>query len=304
MPDDVAPDLASELDLDLRKLRYFAVVAEELHFGRAADRLHMGQPALSRQIRALEADLQIRLFERSSHGTALTAAGAQLLGDARVVLDDAVRVRRRLERFRTGHRSLTVGVMPGLLATSAAAAFERQVPGCRVAVVRLGWANQLDAVRTGAVDIAYAREVSADVGLTVQDLLDEPRDVVLPRHHDLAGRGRITPADLRDDLLLQDPSVAPEWVAVASAVMRRRSSGGAAADTVEEKLELVAAARGFVVLPHSTTAAYRRPDVVVVPAEGFSPSRVSLVWLAAQQDDLRDRFVAVATRHAAESLAG
>ena len=66
-------------DLDLRKLRYFVAVAEELNFGRAAERLHVGQPALSRQIRALESDLGIALFERDSHGTTLTDAGAQLL---------------------------------------------------------------------------------------------------------------------------------------------------------------------------------------------------------------------------------
>jgi DNA-binding transcriptional LysR family regulator len=79
---------------------------------------------------------------------------------------------------------------------------------------------------------------------------------------------------------------------------------GAAADSVEEKMELVAAGRGFVVLPHSTTAAYRRPDVTVVASTGFSPSRVCLVWRAGERDELRDRFIDAAVAQTANALAG
>lgn len=291
-------------DLDLRKLRYFVAVAEELHFGRAAERLHMGQPALSRQIRALESDLGVALFERDSHGTALTAAGAQLLDDAPAVLRSASVIRQRLDRHRFADRALSIGVMPGLLATSAAARFEVDVPGCRITITRLGWSSQVEAVRSGAVDVAYAREVGPSAGLRTRDLLEEPRDVVLPAGHPLSALAQVAPTDLRDVQLLQDPAVAPEWVAVAAPERRRRSAAGPAADTVEEKLELVAAGRGFVVLPRSTTAAYRRPDVVVVPSTGFSPSRVALVWRADERDPVRDRFIAAAVDQAHRTLAG
>ena len=220
------------------------------------------------------------------------------------MLHSASLVRQRLDRHRFADRSLSIGVMPGLLATSAAARFEAEVPGCRVTITRLGWSSQIEAVRSGAVDVAYAREVIPAPGLHSRDLLEEPRDVVLPVGHPLSALTRVAPTDLQAVLLLQDASVAPEWVAVASPEMRRRSAIGAAADTVEEKLELVAAGRGFVVLPRSTTAAYRRPDIVVLPSSGFSPSKVSLVWRADERDAVRDRFIAAAVDQAHRTLAG
>ncbi|BDZ49722.1 LysR family transcriptional regulator [Frondihabitans sucicola] len=291
-------------DLDLRKLRYFVAVAEELNFGRAAERLHIAQPVLSRQIRALEDDLHIALLLRDSHGTTLTGAGAQLLIDARIVLDDASLIRRRLARFQHSDLELLVGVMPGLLATRAISDFQDDVPGCRVNVIRLGWNNQVDSVRSGAVDVAYARDLPELPGLVVRELVQEPRDVVLPIGHRLASQSSITPSDLRNELLLQDAAVAPEWLAEASPSRRRDAAAGPAADTVEEKLELVAAGRGFIVLPRSTTAAYRRPDVVVVPAVAFAPSRVCLLWRADDLDPIRDRFITAAIGQTENALAG
>ncbi len=106
-------------DLDLRKLRYFIAVAEELNFGRAAQRLHIAQPVLSRQIRAFESELGAQLFIRGSSGTQLTSAGAQLLQDAKVLLDDAQALRQRLAQAAGRSVTVTVGVMAGLRATSS-----------------------------------------------------------------------------------------------------------------------------------------------------------------------------------------
>ncbi|MGQ4444735.1 LysR family transcriptional regulator, partial [Streptomyces violaceoruber] len=94
------------MDLDLRKLRYFVAVADRLHFGRAADALHIAQPALSRQIRALEQDLGASLFTRDSHGVTLTDAGRQLLDDAGPLLASAHAVRRRVSVAERGGRRL------------------------------------------------------------------------------------------------------------------------------------------------------------------------------------------------------
>lgn len=289
-------------DLDLRKLRYFVVLAESLNFGRAANELHIAQPVLSRQIRALESELGIRLFDRDSRGTALTEAGQQLLESGKSILATATALQLRLAALAAPVRSLTVGVMPGLLATAAAAAFESVHPSCRVVVRRVGWDDQLDTVRNGTADIVYARDAEPDDELDVTPLLQESRDVVLPLGHDLAAHMRITPEDLRDVLLLQDVAVAPEWRSAATPRMRREAARVERAVTVEEKLELVASGRGFVILPHSTTAAYRRPDVVIVPAEGFAPSRVGLVTLRSVRDPLRDAFARSALEHADRSL--
>src|SRR3954467_15725181 len=105
------------MDLDLRRLRYFTAVATELSFVRAADRLHMTQPALSRQIRALEDDLGVSLLRRGPIGTALTRAGNQLLQDARPILAAAAAAQRRT-RLAGGERArFTVGSMPGVIVT-------------------------------------------------------------------------------------------------------------------------------------------------------------------------------------------
>jgi hypothetical protein len=98
-------------------------------------------------------------------------------------------------------------------------------------------------------------------------------------------------ADLASKRLLQDPATVPEWYAVATPEHRR---AGQTAHTVEDKLELVAARSGFVILPRSTTAFYRRPDVRVIPIADIGPSRVTLIWDAAIENPVRDDFVSAA----------
>src|SRR3989337_3008318 len=102
------------MDLDLRKLRYFVAVADKRHCGRAAEELHIAQPVLSRQIRALEQDLGTPLLTRDSHGVALTDAGRQLLADAGPLLASAHAVRRRVSVAARGSRRLTVGFRAGI----------------------------------------------------------------------------------------------------------------------------------------------------------------------------------------------
>jgi DNA-binding transcriptional LysR family regulator len=276
-------------DLDMRKLRYFVAVAEELNYGRAAERLHIAQPVLSRQIRAFESDLGVQLLARDSRGTLLTPAGKQLLKDARFLLAESKALRQRLFRVAEPTATVTVGVMPGLLATAAAAAFEDDDPSRRAVVVQVGWAEQVDVVRSGDVDVVYAREPIDRHGLGTAPLLEEPRDVVLPAGDPLAKKKRsVRLADLASRRLLQDPATLPEWYAIATPEHRRP---GQMAHTVEEKLELVAAQAGFVILPRSTTAFYRRPDVRVLPVQDIGPSQVTLIWDASTDNPARDAFV-------------
>ncbi|MDT5281396.1 MAG: hypothetical protein QOJ20_2591 [Mycobacterium sp.] len=279
-------------DLDMRKLRYFVAVAEELNYGRAAERLHIAQPVLSRQIRSFENDLGVQLLARDSRGTGLTAAGKQLLKDARFLLAESKALQQRLFRVAEPTATVTVGVMPGLLATAAAAAFEDDDPSRRAVVVQVGWAEQVDVVRSGDVDVVYAREPIDRHGLGTAPLLEEPRDVILPAADPLAKKKRpVRLADLASRRLLQDPATLPEWYAIATPEHRRP---GQMAHTVEEKLELVAAQAGFVILPRSTTAFYRRPDVRVLPIEDIGPSQVTLIWDAATDNPARDAFVSAA----------
>ena len=288
-------------DLDMRKLRYFVAVAEEQHFGRAAQRLHIAQPVLSRQIRAFEHDLGVALFARDSRGTQLTSAGNQLLADARFLLAESRAVRDRMARAAAPVQRITIGVMPGLLATAAVRAFEAADPSRRAEVIQVSWGDQVHVVRQGRADIVYAREPFDHSGLGMLPLLEEPRDVALHASDPLAAKASLRLADLADRRLLQDPAAVPEWYEIATPV-QRRACVGAAAQTVEEKLEMVAAAEGFVILPRSTTAFYRRPDVSICPIVDVAPSRVVLIWDAAASVGARDDFLKLALACAAQTI--
>jgi DNA-binding transcriptional LysR family regulator len=280
-------------DLDLRKLRYFVAVAEELNFGRAAQRLHIAQPVLSRQIRAFERELGVDLLERDSRGTTLTTAGTQLLTDARFLLTEAKAVRDRLTHTPAPLRTLTIGVVPGLLATAAVREFESADPTRRAEVIPLWWTDQVHAVHRGDADVVYAREPIDYHGLGSAPLLEEPRDALISSSDPLSAKPELRVADLANRRLLQDPAMVPEWYSVATPDMRRASAANHVS-TVEEKLELVASFDGFAILPRSTTRFYQRPDVRVVPIEDVGPSRVTLIWDLAKEDPVRDAFVSAA----------
>jgi DNA-binding transcriptional LysR family regulator len=279
-------------DLDLRKLRYFVAVAEELNFGRAAQRLHIAQPVLSRQIRALEDELGVRLLIRDTRGAKLTDAGSQLLQDARFLLSESKALRERLSRAVISTRVVRVGVMPGLLATAAVRTFESTNPAHRAEVVPIRATDQLESVRNRTLDVVYAREPIDHRGLGTAALLEEPRDALLPADDPLACRQSVRLAELASYRPLQDPVFIPEWYAVATPERRRATHR--IASTMEEKLERVAAHEGFAILPRSATAFYRRPDVCVVPIEDMPPGHVTLIWDAAIIDPVRDAFVAAA----------
>jgi DNA-binding transcriptional LysR family regulator len=204
------------VDVDLRKLRYFVAVAEHLHFGRAAEELHIAQPVLSRQIKALEHELKVQLLVRDRRSTELTAAGEQLLTDARPLLAGAEATRRRVVRAARGGDSFTVGFMPGLIVTGPVRELTRRHPDLAVEVVRTGWHDQAEVIHDGRVDVGYVRLPVDERGLALRPLLTEPRVAVLPVDHRLAGEDAVTLADLADERLLQDRTAVPEWTAVSA----------------------------------------------------------------------------------------
>ena len=210
-------------DVDLRKLRYFVAVAEQLHFGRAAEALHIAQPVLSRQIRALEEELKAQLFVRDKRTTELTPAGLQLLADAGPLLASADALRRRVTRAARGPGSFTIGFMPGLIVTEAVRALASRHPQLTVNVLRTNWDDQTAVLHDGRADVSYIRLPVDQSGLQIQALLAEPRVAVFPAGHRLAGKDTITIADLADEHLLQDPDAVPEWRDIA-AEMRTRAA--------------------------------------------------------------------------------
>ena len=175
------------VDLDLRRLRYFVTVAEELSFVRAASLLHMTQPALSRQISALEHDLGTQLFERDRRGTELTAAGAQLLEDAVPLLGASSALQRRTRLAGRDPARFAIGFMPGTHATPIIREFSQRVPHLSVDVVFTSVTDQADFLIDGRVDVCFVRLPLADATFTVLPLFPEPRVAAVPSHHPVAG---------------------------------------------------------------------------------------------------------------------
>jgi DNA-binding transcriptional LysR family regulator len=283
------------MDLDLRKLRYFVAVAEHLNFGRAAEQLHIAQPVLSRQIRALEQELKVTLFVRGNRGTELTTAGQALLEDARQLLSAAEGVRRRVHDAATGRRTFTVGFVPGLVVTDAVRQLSQRRPELSVEVFRTDWYDQTEAILDGRVDVGYVRRPFNATGLDIDAFAEEPRVVALPVEHRLAGKTTMSVTDLAEEHLLQDPDVVPEWRDIATEL---RASGPRRVTprlrTVEEKLEHVARGNGVVVLPASTAAFYTRRDVTHVLVDDIGPSQVCLAWDSRRRSPLVSEFVAIA----------
>lgn len=281
-------------DLDLRKLRYFVAVAEELNFGRAAETLMIAQPVLSRQIRAFETELGVRLFVRDTRGTELTDEGRLLYDEADALLSSAAALRRRVATAARGESEFTVGFMPGLTITTAVRAFQRAHQDVTVQVMRTSWDDQVRVLHDGRADVSYLRRPFEAAGLRTELLFSEPRVVMLPTDHELAAAPGVTMADIADEHLLQDPAAVPEWAAVAAEMRRKRGPGRSPSRTVEEKLELVAVGSGIAILPLSTAHFYRRADVTFVPVSDLPPTDVLLGWESSRRSRLIEAFIATA----------
>ncbi|HEY3507203.1 MAG TPA: LysR substrate-binding domain-containing protein [Actinocatenispora sp.] len=192
--------------MELRHLRYFAVLAEELHFGRAAGRLHMAQPPLSQRIRDLERELGVRLFDRTRHQVSLTEAGALLLEHVRPVLAGVDTARDAMRRIRPGDAGvLRVGVPPDTdpaVLPALTAGFTRRVPDVLLEAHELTTDEQLTRLRDGDLDAGVVRHPSDTVGLESGPVARRELGVVLPAEHPLAGRtasdGGGEPVRLRD----------------------------------------------------------------------------------------------------------
>ncbi|GIF23506.1 DNA-binding transcriptional LysR family regulator [Actinoplanes tereljensis] len=276
------------MDLDLRKLRYFVAVADRLHFGRAAEDLHIAQPVLSRQIRALEHDLGTPLLIRDSHGVALTDAGRQLLTDAGPLLASAHAVRRRVTAAAGGSRRLMVGFRAGITVTPAVQRFATRHPDVVVDMQRIESDDQAAMLLDGRIDIGYVRLPIDETGLRVTPLYTEPWVAVLPTGHRFAGKERITEADLAGEPLLwpPDPGTQP--------TKHPHPNAGYLVRGVDETLEHVAAGRGISFLARSAAVFYSHPEVSYVPVPDLAPDQVCLAVAAARTSSVVSDFLAAA----------
>jgi len=190
-------------EIELRHLRYFAAVAEELHFGRAAERLHLAQPPLSQQIRKLEAIVGHALFTRTSRAVRLTSAGEVFLQRAHRTLRN---VQEDLEEARSVGRgevgSLKVGFIGSSMLTSLPSMlgeYRRRYPKVRLQLHESHTAGVIHGLGAGALDVGFLRDGGEAEGLSVEVLFSEPFVAVLPARHRRAKQANVSPAELRDD---------------------------------------------------------------------------------------------------------
>ena len=195
--------------MELRQLRSFVAVAEELHFRRAADRLHLAQPSVSQQIRLLESQLGVRLFERNRRGAALTSAGEALLVEAREILSRVAHAAAIARATGTGERgrlrmSLTRSLTGGV-AGEIVAAYRARYPDVEL-VLSLGTTMlHVEQLHTGEIDVGFVRPPVDDPGLEELRLGREPMVCVLPKGHRLTRRTTVRPTDLRGEPLVWWP---------------------------------------------------------------------------------------------------
>ncbi len=196
--------------IDIRPLRYFLAVADTLHFGRAAERLHVTQPPLSRQIAALERALGVALFERDSRHVRLTPAGQRFRDDARAVLlslQQACQTARQIDAGEQGE--LKVGFMMHAAHSSVPPLARRFMAACPQVQLRLREALPvalLDGVLSGELDAGIGFAPASRRGLEMQPLLQEPLCVVVPLGHRLARRRQVAVAALADEGLITAPA--------------------------------------------------------------------------------------------------
>ncbi|MFF0343067.1 LysR substrate-binding domain-containing protein [Kribbella sp. NPDC004875] len=265
--------------MELRTLRYFVAVAEELHFGRAATRLHMSQPPLSRAIQQLEADLGAALFRRSAGGVSLTPAGTALLVEARKLLTQADQVRTRVAAA-AGAVSLTIGILsdstdPDI--SRLAAEYRRRHPNVEIRIREADLTDPTCGLRAGLVDIALTRGPFDRTGLRVQELRTDPVGAVLRADDPLATRDRLRLADLADRRWFQFPAgTDPEWQSYWNGGTPRE---GPVVRAVQECLQAVLwnGTIGLTPLGHHEPG----DEFATVPVLDMPPSPVVVAWLDA-----------------------
>ncbi len=270
--------------VELRHLRYFVDVAETLSFTRAAQRLHTAQPSLSQQIRRLEAEVGVALFERTRHQVRLTPAGRTLLGEASEILrkvDAAVHLTARAALARAAQ--LSVGSFPAAdikILTRLRPVVAAHLPGVRLLIHSKYAVDPVGGLRDGALDVAFLRGPIDDVDIHVTELLREPLVVVLPAAHALARRRQIDPRAL-DDL----PSItvgAARAPALYAAVTKFYQHARIRVRTVDEAdhvlgyLHLVQAGVGFGLLP-DYVCTFLPPGVVTRPLAARPVPSVGIV---------------------------
>ncbi len=287
--------------MELRHLKYFVAVAEEMHFGRAAKRLHIAQPPLSQQIMNLEDELGIKLFDRTRRAIQMTDAGIYFLKEAQQLLlhvEQAAETARRIYRGQAGR--LIVGFVGSVIHTflpEGLRVFRERFPDVELVLQELNTAEQIKSLHARRIDVGFLYQAAKDSLLTSQLLTQAPLMVALPKKHPLSGRKSLHIGELaREPFIANTRSSEP---VVRDAFISMCHSAGFSPRIAQEAghvhtvLGLVASGLGACILPDFIKN-IRRPGVQYIPLAGSPPSvKLAVVWRSDNSSILVKSFVNV-----------
>jgi DNA-binding transcriptional LysR family regulator len=288
------------VDASTRRLRYFVAVAEELHFSRAAARLFVAQQALSKQIRGLEDDLGTSLLKRNTRSVELTPAGQVFLDASRELLasfDASVAAARRIGRGERDTLSLGFLVTAALeLTTPLLTEFQRRYPEVRVDLREFSLLDPSAGLADGSSEMAVIRLPISVADLHTEPLFVEPRVAALAIGHPLAGRDRLTVAELLNEPLTIGRSDDTAWRDFWTLAAYR---GGRAPTLIEttshtEEMEIVATGQGCSITAACAARYTPRAGIRFILIEDIPGATCALAWRIGTKALLVDRFVAVA----------
>lgn len=300
--------------MELRHLRYFIAVAEERHVGRAAQRLHIAQPPLSRQIRDLEREVGTPLFERTARGVTLTPAGRAFLAPARLTLAQAERAQRTAQRAAAGEigrlrvafaeAATNSGILPDVLGF-----FRMHLPRIGLSLFEMDSVEQEDAFRDGWIDLGIMQSVpgDADRWLTVDPVYAEPLMLALTEGHRLTARARLSLGDVAQEAFVLFPRRSDP--ALYDDVLTQCREAGFSPRVSQEAFGwqtltgLVGAGVGLAFVPRSLSR-IQRPGVVFRRVRGLDAElRLFATWRKGDRSPVRERFI-TALRAVASAGAG
>jgi DNA-binding transcriptional LysR family regulator len=294
------------VDVDLRQLRYFIAVAEELHFSRAAERLHLDQPTLSRHVRRLEEKLGVKLLDRTTRSVDLTEAGKAFLEKAREAIaaaDSAVSAARDAGGGRTG--LLRVGMMVQVaepLRSAAFNLFEDRYPDVELKPMSYPFIDPACGLESGETDVALVWLPIEHPEIETERLFEEPRYFIVANDHRLAQRRTIRRDEVDDERFFTWPEswgLSPTAMAwgdffqLEPKLDGTRRDGGAQVRDEDEWLDTLVRGRAISTAPASAKRYYPWPGIKYIRAQGIDPAVVAVAWRRDERNPLVTNFLEI-----------